>query len=965
MNEEDCLNEYEDLKDLYTDFSMVIRTIIENILYTNDINYQVVTNRTKNDESLKRKVKEITDIHSVRDIDDLAGCRIIFYTNKDTQRIVGYLCEEFDVVKENLKYSEKSYNALHLVVRLKEDRLKLCEYEMFDGLKCEIQLTTVLFHAWSELAHDLIYKPKEDLSKFDEHAFDSIEARFRKTMGELKRVQTDFDYIIKQWKEIRKGKKIFSEEFLYDLESAGSINDIQQKLKLILEHVEKFGDKTPKELQIIEIINNALKKSKTLKKEPIKTLFGEHPGFDYSDVADVSLDIFDRLKYIYPKDVFDEIKCLSVDSEEKVKNKALDVSSKIVKYSFVPENEAIYYHIQSFVTEEIENWDDETLLRYFNLTVKVSDELLSPSFHTVLPSGYDKISLYQGPLPPNDTLIRIRERTICILKRLYTISETLSNKHKVLKTLKKATLTPNEEDYSPELKRVILDNTNDVISFYIYLVEDSDNEIIQIIEQQLNGFIKRFKDDLIYSDKLNEMISKNEDYKVHKVLVGWDINYFNDYQYEKAEIERKQKINEYVTQINEECINDWENKFLSILKNYNQVNSRSEYRYLRYFLENLGEQKPRIGFELALKIDFELGPFLDSLVTGIWKSPEKDLAKELLSRWIKEGKHLSTCPNVFSHTHETDLTLLSMCYEKAKEQKDIDVIIGIVICISINYDQNPDHKTIFINCIKELNKYGNYIWTNCFIHNDNSILRDIDKIDLDVLLENFKYAPRIDHDLELILSEFAHQYPGEIIDFFYERIKVQREKDGNDRYHAIPFSLHILNESLSKNPVKVIDEILKWFDIEDRLLCIEWANLIELIFPEFHPELEDKLIKLLRSKDDKIEIIVLCILRAYDGQKFLHEVCKEFIKQCPEKKEYQQEMFLILSGTVGGFGEYAICESYKKKRREIQEWKKDENIAIQKFAILYDRYLSSMINYEKKRVDESVEFMKREFETHG
>ena len=79
----------------------------------------------------------IKKIKSVKDIDDLAGCRIIFYLDNDVQRVIQYLQNEFVVVKQNLKYSDDSYNALHLIVKLNKDRLKLSEYERFSGLKCE------------------------------------------------------------------------------------------------------------------------------------------------------------------------------------------------------------------------------------------------------------------------------------------------------------------------------------------------------------------------------------------------------------------------------------------------------------------------------------------------------------------------------------------------------------------------------------------------------------------------------------------------------------------------------------------------------------------------------------------------------------------------------------------------------------------------------------------------------------
>ena len=78
--------------------------------------------------------------------------------------------------------SPDEYNARHIVLRLKENRFNLPEYSEYKGLLCEIQLTTVLFHAWAEIQHDIIYKPNKELLEFDKPAFDNINNYFKEIM---------------------------------------------------------------------------------------------------------------------------------------------------------------------------------------------------------------------------------------------------------------------------------------------------------------------------------------------------------------------------------------------------------------------------------------------------------------------------------------------------------------------------------------------------------------------------------------------------------------------------------------------------------------------------------------------------------------------------------------------------------------------------------------------------------------
>ncbi len=957
------LKEYKHLKKLYRDFSYTIKFILENLLRKNSFKYQAITYREKDEKSLKDKLETVKKIKSVKDIDDLAGCRIIFYLDNDIQRVIQYLQNEFVVVKQNLKYSDDSYNALHLIVKLNKDRLKLSEYERFNGLKCEIQLTTVLYHSWSELAHGVIYKPEKSLSEFDKPTFDSIKGYFSDVMKNyIKQAQYSFDFIFKEIEKIKQGKQVFDVAFLKSIVNSRANNEIYENLKILLKYIEEFGDKTPKELKIIEIVNSALEKSKQLKKEPIKTSFGDLPGHDYTDIAEICLDILECLRFTYPKEVFETLSRLSIDENEKIKKKTLDVAAKMARYTFWPKEKKIYYYNQLFILDEIEKLDDKNLLTYISLLVEVSEELLSPSFEGTSWGDYKTFIVHQGSLPAGDTVKKIRERTINFLKKLYLLSETIYEKQKVLQALGQATYTPHTEDYTPELEKIILENTNTLISYYSSIVREADNEIIKIIEEQSRWFVKRFQRGLKNIKKLRSLIEKNAEYDMYKVFVGWDYHSFDDLDYHEAEKERKQKIEEYIKQITDKSFLQWQKKILSIIKNYCQLEDRGQFQYFNIFLNELGKQKPKIAQKLILKNEKELEPFLLHLVAGIWQGKEKGEAQRILENWIKKGKHLSACAHIFEYVKEIDEPLLKKVYKKATEQNDMNALTNIICSIVSNFEQSKIGKDLFVDTIRELTKHKNYRWVNYICFRGNSILGVLNKNDWKAVLENLLIVPSIDYCLEEILSVIAQNSPKELVTFFYERIKIQAKKKREEGYDAIPFDLHKLNEPLSQNAKDVIEEILKWFKKENRLSYGEGGHFLKAIFPAFHQELENQLIKLLRSKNKNKAKIVLYILHSYKGETFLHNVCKEFIKQYPKSKKYKQELFIVLSQMGVVWGEYGFVKGYERKKQEIQEWKNDKNKVIKKFAQEYESYLSKRIDYEKKGADEDIEIRKREFE---
>src|SRR5689334_17637082 len=101
---------------------------------------QQVTERAKQPASLRRKLEQRGILATKMledDVKDLAGCRVIFYTNNDVARFInsGIIGENFEVVEVKLHYprrgvedSSELYISNHYVVRLRPERVALPEY---------------------------------------------------------------------------------------------------------------------------------------------------------------------------------------------------------------------------------------------------------------------------------------------------------------------------------------------------------------------------------------------------------------------------------------------------------------------------------------------------------------------------------------------------------------------------------------------------------------------------------------------------------------------------------------------------------------------------------------------------------------------------------------------------------------------------------------------------------------------
>ena len=152
----------------------------------------MVTYRAKNPGRLKSKVlhrnakrpvpyRNIKEIYE--DIADLCGVRVSLYFPGDRLQADQLIRDQFHIL-ESKQFPEQSkpptyhkrfsgYWANHYRIHLKEDMVQPSE-KRYCSARVEIQVASVLMHAWSEVQHDLVYKPmqgtlsEEELAILDE-----------------------------------------------------------------------------------------------------------------------------------------------------------------------------------------------------------------------------------------------------------------------------------------------------------------------------------------------------------------------------------------------------------------------------------------------------------------------------------------------------------------------------------------------------------------------------------------------------------------------------------------------------------------------------------------------------------------------------------------------------------------------------------------------------------------------------
>ncbi|MGW6728617.1 GTP pyrophosphokinase [Nocardia sp. NPDC055029] len=152
-------------------FGISLERLISELLNRAGIQVHSVTYRVKTKESADKKIANREGKYSsVAELTDLLGIRVITYFTDEVDRVANALIPEFAIDPENSVDKRKildpdrfGYLSLHYIAKLGETRETLVEYERFKGRVFEIQIRSILQHAWAEIEHDLGYKANGSL----------------------------------------------------------------------------------------------------------------------------------------------------------------------------------------------------------------------------------------------------------------------------------------------------------------------------------------------------------------------------------------------------------------------------------------------------------------------------------------------------------------------------------------------------------------------------------------------------------------------------------------------------------------------------------------------------------------------------------------------------------------------------------------------------------------------------------
>lgn len=306
---DDFIEQYKIEYDFYSNLSQLAYKQCEKELYSRGIK-AITSFRAKKPDSLREKLisrdqklnyKDITQIK--KDVCDLAGVRIALYFPNERDAVDKMISEVFTINSKKMLPEEKQkptikkrfsgYWANHYRVELRKEENE----KRYLNSIIEIQVASVLMHAWSEIEHDLVYKPNNGtLSSEEYEILDEINGLVLVGEIALERLQNSMSERINRDKKFDNNYELRSylsnhieNNDMNKIENLNLINSIiidtkyknRTKFNKILNNIKIYDDETVDDEIIRKILIDAFNSDKKVDNY-IKTIERKNQGADIS-----------------------------------------------------------------------------------------------------------------------------------------------------------------------------------------------------------------------------------------------------------------------------------------------------------------------------------------------------------------------------------------------------------------------------------------------------------------------------------------------------------------------------------------------------------------------------------------------------------------------------------------------------------------------------------------------------------
>lgn len=983
-------------RELYADFAEAVTAILQAAVAEHkDLRLQNIQHRAKTVGSLRAKLvtAEAAADAAISDAaKDVSGCRLIFYTNGDVHRFgqSGILRDNFtvDCDRSKIHYPDSREDGAEFfisenwVVTLSDARCALPEYRRFGGLLCEIQVQTILDHTWSEMAHDTIYKPMTDAG-FGASKIEAMRKRLRKVMQEfLQPAGYEFDKIASDYTQLRDGKAMFDNDSLGVIRACTDRNCLDDAVENFSNYVlPNYDDYIAAASEIIDTLSAAVIRAPKMPDVPNQSFYGEYPGTKSSAVIAKICRVLESgyLLYASPERMFDALIAMRHAAMTEEERKPIDDLTRRFAQHDQRAWQGVGPGLQRLLVDRITGLEDVALVAATPSATTMLHEALSS---TVTGTNWqaETITLHSGSVTVTEALKAMRRDALHQLERLHALHRDNNEARKdVRNAMLAAGNTPNNVGYTDLLGEVIMDNLTQVVDFFTSVVPDLDLEARRQLEIDLHRKFYAYhalppgmadKPELVAAQgrlvgaitTCRAVIECDPDFDCYRSLVGYDsvtpvMWAVPGFDIKAAAKERSASIDDLVASVDAASADNW----LARLERF--VETRNEdmamFLGLQEFIKKLAAAQPHILLGWMPRLSDRLANWLPSMLHDLSDAGHGAAVDPLIESWVENDKHLSSIAWYLQFAEAFRVDLLATIAAKGLAAEDDQILHNVAIAAARQSTEHPDglFDEIFLPTVQSLSSRSLLGWVGGMFNWDQlGLLKGLSVEQVEPLLELIVEIPRLGTGGEALLAVMANEHLQAVIDHIGQRFLHERDT-GDIRYEDLPYVLYHLRAPLAAAPDQIVAAARRWFDTEPSLSQYRGGHLIAQLFPNLEHPLSPLLNSQIEESREGIQF-VLSVLRAFEGEKFLHPLLRTIVGSLKAEDELLQIVHVVIDSSGVLEGEYGSVEAQEAHKALVAEWETDENEAVRAFAARYIKSADNQLAMKRRRADHSIALRK-------
>ena len=931
------------------------------------------------------------------EIKDLAGSRIIFYTNSDVTRFSqsGILRDnfEFDDIKIHhpplgSSSAVDQFRGDNFTVRFKAERSALPEYARFANLRCEIQVQTILNHSWSEMAHDTIYKQPKLEGGFGAKAMASIERRLDKVMREhLEPAGHDFQKIASDFARLKAGKDLFDQQPLQVIRDAPDNNERYDAVERFAEDVLRYYDDISSEHpEIVATLVEAAEKARQTEPVIIAIDSATFAGKTSEEVVALVVKTLKSYWHAGFEATAEAVIRLYVGAAGEDERSAIaSLGEELAKHHlgiwkrYGPAAQLALMDIIGKLTPEQRQGCRPLLCT-------IIEAVLSPEVEGTEWAALDTLTISTGSVTASPELGEIRNRAINELKDLLVSAQTDRERQAIIQSLSRATSTPYNAGYSNELALLVIQNSLTVVGIFRELSPGWSFEIQQHLEDRMlrlhyaHRVVPPWLNDdptlatanaalvaeiLAFRDQVNTI----PEFVRYKTLVGYDSVYpsawdGDPFDYEARDAWREASIDAMVVGISKANTDEW----LGFITRCAQTRSNDLATFPSFgnFLVKLAMAKPTVVIGYLDRLDERLAQFLPGMLRGLVEAGETSFVEQKIHAWVGQVRYLDQIGYFLKADTKLDIQLLELVAARAIEQGENWAVTTTIAAATSRFAQAPDDrlKAVFLAGLRHLTAQGDARWAmSHFVSwRKAPILSALQQVELPTLFAALLLLPRLDYNIEELLATVAANHIDEVIQFLGDRMEHEREADAAEEYRALPFTVHVLPKALASASAKLVQAARGWYAADGLLFRFRGGRFIAQIFPDIEADFEVELRSLIANGDPADIEMLLALLQNYEGGGGIHTLCMDIVDALPENDKLVTSVTIALSATGVVSGEFGFIEAYEERKAYVTSWLQDSRPKVRQYAREFIHKTDQQIAAEQRRAEEDQALRRLEFE---